>query len=119
MRELSEPQTMEVKVTISESGGKVSIELQIDGTEHIPVSCEMSFRPGGELSGVTEDNHAADSYFLESGMGTYRHGNDTIEFGPGIALHKWAQMRGMLEKQDGKSVYITGYTPFRHTIEIS
>jgi hypothetical protein len=119
MRELSEPQTMEVKVTINESGGKVSIELQIEGTEHIPVSCEMSFRPGGELSGVTEDKHREDSYFLENGMGTYRHGNDSIIFGPGFAKHKWAQMRGMLEKQNGKSVYITGYTPFRHLIEIS
>jgi hypothetical protein len=119
MRELSEPQTMEVKVTISESGGKVNIELQIDGTEHIPVSCEMSFRPGGELSGVTEDKHMEDSYFLESGMGVYKHGEDMIKFGPGTAGHKWAQMRGMLDKQDGNSVYITGYTPFKHVLEIS
>jgi len=118
MRELSEPQTMQVRVTIRESGGKVSIELQIDGTEHIPVSCEMSFRAGGELSGVTKDNHREDSYFLESGTGAYRHGDDVIRFGPGKASHRWAQMRGMLEKQDGNSVYITGYTPFRHTIEI-
>jgi len=119
MRELSEPQIIQVKVAIRESDGKVSIELQIDGTENIPVSCEMSFRPGGELSGVTEDKHMEDAYFLGSEMGAYKHGDDIIKFGPGIVSHRWAQMRGMLDKQDGNSVYITGYTPFKHVIEIS
>jgi hypothetical protein len=119
MRELSEAQTIQFKVAIGESEGKVSIDIQIDGTEHIPVSCEMSFRAGGELSGVTEDKHMEDSYFLENGMGEYKHGDDIIKFGPGMASHKWAQMRGMLDKQDGNSVYLTGYTPFKHRIEIS
>jgi hypothetical protein len=119
MRELSEAQTILYKVTITESNGNLRIELQIDGTDHIPVSCEMSFRAGGELSGVIEDTHAEDSYFLESGMGEYRHGDDVITFGPGRASHKWAQMRGMLDKQEGNSVYITGYTPFKHVIELS
>jgi hypothetical protein len=119
MRELSEAQTIHFKVAIRESDGKVSIEIQIDGTENIPVSCEMSFRAGGELSGVTVDKHMEDSYFLESKMGAYKHGDDIIKFGPGIVKHRWAQMRGMLDKQDGNSVYLTGYTPFKHTIEIS
>jgi hypothetical protein len=119
MRELSEAQTMQAKVSIWESGGKVHIEIHMDGTEHIPVSCEMSFRDGGELSGVTRDKHSKDSYFLENGTGTYKIGDDVITFGPGRADHKWAQMRGMLEKQEGNSVYITGYTPFKHRIEFS
>lgn len=119
MRELSEAQDIHYEVAITESDGKVSIEIQIDGTDHIPVSCEMSFRAGGELSGVTADTHMEDAYFLESGMGAYKHGDDIIRFGPGKAGHKWAQMRGMLEKQKGNSVYITGYTPFSHVIEIS
>ena len=119
MRDLSEAQTLHVQVSITESGGKASIELQIDGTEHIPVSCEMSFRPGGELSGVSKDKNTEDSYFLEGALGTYKQGDDLIKFGPGIASHRWAQMRGMLPKQEGHSVYITGYTPFRHLIEIS
>jgi hypothetical protein len=119
MRELSEPQTMRYRVEIRESEGKVRVEILIDGTEHVPVSCEMSFRAGGELSGVRADKHMKDAYFLESGSGAYRVGQDVIRFGPGTTGHKWAQMRGMLDKQDGKSVYLTGYTPFKHVIEIS
>ena len=119
MREMSEVQTIAYQVAITESDAKVRIEIQIHGTDHIPVSCEMSFRSGGVLSGVREDRHNQDSYFLESGTGTCQLGEDVISFGPGKADHRWAQMRGMLEKQEGKSVYITRYTPFKHVIEIS
>jgi len=117
-RELSEAQTIEYKVDITEADGKVAVEIEITGTDYVPVSLEMSFRPGGELSGVTTNKLTKDSYFLENGMGTYKLGNDKIIFGPGAVTHKWAQMRGMLPKQDGHSVYITGFTPFKHTLEI-
>ena len=56
---------------------------------------------------------------LEEGIGEYIHGNDTIRFGPGVIKHKWAEIRGMLPKRDGESVYLTGYTPFKHTLELS
>ncbi|NQU55036.1 MAG: hypothetical protein HQ522_21160, partial [Bacteroidetes bacterium] len=118
-RELSEAQIINYKVSIIESSGKVSIEIDIHGTDYVPVSLEMSFRPGGELTGVTADKNAEDTYFLESGMGQYKKGDDVITFGPGTVSHKWAEMRGMLPKQKGNSVYITGYTPFKHTIELS
>ena len=118
-RELSEPQIMNYHLSISESEGKLSITIQVDGTDHVPVSMEMSFRPGGELSGVTTNKDVEDSFFLEAGMGQYKVGRDKITFGPGTVTHKWATMRGMLPKQKGNSVYITGYTPFKHTIELS
>lgn len=116
-RTLSEPQIMHYQVSISENDGKLRMDIQIEGTDHVPVSMEMSFRPGGELSGATTDKHVEDSFFLEEGMGQYKVGKDVITFGPGMAEHKWATMRGMLPKQQGNSVYITGYTPFKHTIE--
>ena len=52
-------------------------------------------------------------------MGQYQVGKDVITFGPGTVTHKWAIMRGMLPKQYGNSVFITGHTPFKHTIELS
>lgn len=118
-RELSEPQIMNYQLSISEKDGTVRIDIQIDGTDHVPVSMEMSFRPGGELSGVTTDREVEDSFFLEEGMGQYKVGRDVITFGPGAVTHKWANMRGMLPKQSGNSVHITGYTPFKHTLELS
>lgn len=118
-RKMSEAQTINYQVSITESNGKVSIQIIIDGTDDVPVSLEMSFRDGGELTGVVADKLDGDVYFLESGSGEYKIGDDVIKFGPGATTHKWAQMRGMLPKQPGKSVYLTGYTPFNHTIELS
>ncbi|MBA7527046.1 hypothetical protein ES705_19219 [subsurface metagenome] len=118
-RELSEAQTLNMTVTITESAGEVSVEADISGTPNVPVAWEMSFRAGGELSGVADDINIKDSFFLESGTGQYRVGNDVISFGEGVVTHKWSQMRGMLSKQEGKSVYVTGYTPFKHTLVLS
>lgn len=118
-REMTEVQKMTQRVSIEEVDGKVTVEIGVEGTEEVPVSIEISFRAGGKLSGVTPDKRTGNAYFLENGVGEYRVGTDVIRFGPGQAPHKWAQMRGMLPKQEGESVYLTGYTPFRHTIELS
>jgi hypothetical protein len=119
-RAMSELQTLNYRVEVTEAEGKVSIDIQIEGTPHVPVSMEMSFRSGGELSGVVADKNLDDAYFLESGQGQYKSpGGDIITFGPGKADHKWAEIRGMLPKQKGDSVYLTGFTPFRHTLHLS
>ena len=80
----------------------------------------MSFRSGGQLEGVVADKNLDDAYFLERGTGKYKSpGGDVITFGPGISEHKWAEIRGMLPKQKGESVYLTGFTPFRHTLHLA
>ena len=118
-RELSEAQTMNYKVIIAEKNGKVTMDIEINGTDNVPVSMEMSFRHGGELSGVLKDKNEEDLFFLEEGVGKYKVGDDFISFGPGLAAHKYFIMRGMLPKQNGNSVFITGYTPFKHSLELS
>lgn len=117
-RALSEVQTLDMVVKIKESNGRLRIESELKGTPHVPVTWEMSFRPGGNFSGVVPDNNVEDAFFLEQGIGQYQVGEDFIRFGPGNVTHKWSQMRGTLAKQDGKSVYLTGYTPFRHVVEL-
>lgn len=117
-REKSELQTIDFQVIVIESNGKISLEIEITGTEHVPVSMEMSFRPGGKLEGVVPDSTMEAVYFLESGIGQYSVGDDIINFGPGTNSHYWGQMRGMLPKQEGHSVYITGFTPFKQILEI-
>lgn len=117
-RAMSELQTLNYRLEIAESDGKVSIGIHIEGTPHVPVSLELSFRSGGVLKGVVADPKLDNAYFLESGMGQYERDGDVMTFGPGVAEHKWAEIRGMLPKQNGESVYLTGYTPFRHTLHL-
>jgi hypothetical protein len=117
-REKSELQNLNFQVAIVESNGKLSLEIEITGTDYVPVSLEMSFRSEGQLEGVVPDKNSEASFFQESGMGQYSVGDDVINFGPGANAHNWSQMRGMLPKQKGQSVYITGFTPFRQILEI-
>ena len=119
VRILSEAQTLDYQIIISEDNGNVTIEAEVKGCDHVPVTWELSFRSGGVLEGVTTDRNIDDIYFLEDDQGIYKVDNDSIQFGPGITGHKWTQMRSVLPKQKGMSVYLTGFTPFRHTLKLS
>lgn len=118
-RKLSEAQTLDMIVTIKESNGAVTVEVDITGTPHVPVAWELSFREGGRLENVSKDSNIEDVYFIDEGNARYRLGNNVIEFGPGSSPHKWTQLRGMLPKQKGLSVYLTGYTPFKQQLKLS
>ncbi len=118
-REMSELQTLDYQVEIIERNQKVTVSIKIEGTPDVPVSMELNFREGGDITGAVAHESLDDAFFLEEGYGTYQSGSDTIRFGPGLTLHKWAEIRGMTAKQRGSSVYLTGYTPFQHTLEFS
>jgi len=117
-RARSNVQTQEAVVTITEANGKFSLEISVGGTDHVPVSIELAFRAGGQLSGVEPIAGTADAFLLKSGTGRYSVGDDTIEFGPGRVEHTHTQARGALPKWDGRSVYLTGLTPFKTTLSI-
>jgi hypothetical protein len=60
-------------------------------------------------------------------MGAYEFGGDSITFGPGAVTHKtitslegekYSTHFGSL-RTDGMHVYITGVTPFTHTLNFS
>ena len=64
-------------------------------------------------------------FLLKEGIGSYRVGDDVIEFGPGQADHEVInlsghtyQAHGTVLRTPGNCVYITGYTPFRKVITI-
>ncbi len=106
------------QIVIRETAGKFEIELDISGHANVPIALELCFRRGGTLSGVTASGDAPDEYFLEQGTGQYKHGEETIEFGPGQADHRWNRMGGATPKADGMRVYLTGLTPFRKSVFI-
>lgn len=115
-RPQSEIQLLETKVTIMETADGMAIEITTNGTERVPAALELIFRPGGELKGVTKIENTKDSWLLKEGTGTYQFNDDTISFGPGMALHKNIALRGALPIMEAPTVFITGFTPFRHVI---
>ena len=117
-RKQSEIQQLQSRVTISETQRGLQVQIQITGTEGVPVALELIFRPGGTFTGVSRHPSRAKAYLL-SESGTYTVHTDTIAFGPGIVLHKNVQLRGALPAFDAPTVYLTGFTPFEHTLTLS
>ena len=116
---------LQQEVTITENNGRFQLELNIYGHDNVPVTLELCFRRGGELTGATASPDSKDDYFLEKGTGQYKVGDDVIEFGPGQADHQWTpQMTARYGEQqssalaEGLRVYITAMTPIKKIITI-
>jgi hypothetical protein len=121
-RPVSNIKTLETIITFYEDNGAAIIEFDIKGFNEVPVTIELCFNSGGTLTGVSQaENSAA---FLETGNAAYSSNGSTIEFGPGSKGHKnitglegerYSTHFGSL-KTEGEHVYITGKTPFKHTL---
>ena len=71
----------------------------------------------GKIDGVVPAPGPDDAFLLPDGAeAVYSRDGDTIRFGPGLAQTRYTQVRGAQPKLSGPSVYLTGYTPFDHTI---
>ena len=125
-RPISNVQILETDIAIRENEGEFTLEISVNGTDQIDVLLELCFRKGGEFSHVVQAG-SDDDYFLEEGYATYKSGNDTIKIGPGKKEHQ--RIRGLdgemysthfgSIKGDGMHLYLTGVTPFLHTLKIS
>jgi hypothetical protein len=116
--------TLEMTVSLTEENGRNNIMFNIDGSDGVPVTIELCFREGGQVSGVRKSDDGDNNYFLEGGTGQYRAGGDVINFGPGTFAHsnirglegeKYSTHSGSL-RTAGVYVYITGITPFVHEL---
>jgi hypothetical protein len=116
--------TLEITVSLMEENERNNIMFNIEGAGKVPVTIELCFREGGQLSGVRKSDDSNENYFLEEGTGQYRSGKDTISFGPGSFAHtnirglegeKYSTHSGSLSS-DGIYVFITGITPFVHQL---
>ncbi|MEX0780687.1 MAG: hypothetical protein WD491_02485 [Balneolales bacterium] len=115
-REATRVHTLRQNAKIWEIKGGFEIEICIDGTDNVPTTVELIFRPGGSLSGVENHGNLANTYFLKEGYGKYNLNGDTITFGSGRFLHTNADLRGTLPKMELPTVVLTGITPFYHKI---
>jgi hypothetical protein len=132
-RQMSNVQTLDQKVTVVEKEGAFELRIEITGHERVPYAVELAFRAGGQFGGAIRETAAggragageSKTAFLTAGTGTYRVGEDAIEFGPGQADHESVNLAGHTYQAHGGSlrasgncIYITGYTPFRKAIVI-
>ncbi|GAA4455180.1 hypothetical protein GCM10023189_22720 [Nibrella saemangeumensis] len=118
-RRQSEVQRLDSKVTLTETADGMEVQIALTGTDGVPVALELIFRPGGSFTGVLPHPTRDKAFLLKESAGTYAFQGDTITFGPGLAQHKNVQLRGALPAMDAPTVYLTGFTPFRHTIRLS
>lgn len=115
----SEVQQLNTTIWIKPSAKNgFSLTFKVTGTDHVPVAIELAFRKGGSLKGVQALPNLTDAWLLPSSSGTYTFEKDVIEFGKGSTSHQWTQLRGALPKFDALSVYVTGFTPFEHTLTV-
>jgi hypothetical protein len=117
-RPQSEVQKLETTVVIKQVENGMEIEISTAGTERVPVAWELIFRPGGTFQGLTKVDGTKDSWLMSGVSADYVTGSDKISFGPGTALHKNIALRGSLPAMDAPSVYLTGFTPFKHKLTL-
>lgn len=118
-RPQTEIQTLTTTLFLRKKEEGMEIEVITEGTERVPLALELIFRAGGTLKGVQEVPDVKDSWVLREGKGSYTINDTTIQFGPGIGKHINTALRGALPHTGSPSVYLTGFTPFRHSIVIS
>ncbi|WP_205856066.1 hypothetical protein [Phytoactinopolyspora endophytica] len=117
--------TLRTEVLVTEVADGFDLDFTVDETDDVNVTIELSFRPGGELSGVEPETDDG-AYRLLDGHGSYRVGDDVIEFGPGsdtgyvdmASGEQYSVHNGGLPPLSDQRVYITGVTPFEHRLQL-
>jgi hypothetical protein len=123
-RPVSNLKTLDTTVYLKETEGKVELEFIITGQNKVPVTIELCFNDGGLLTGLTTDSKG--NQCLEGDSAVYSFEGDQIHFGPGALAgpvpenlegERYSTHFGSL-KTKGSQVYLTGITPFRHTLRL-
>lgn len=115
----SEIQRLMTTIRIKETSEGLRVDIDVSGTAHVPVSLELIFRKGGSFVGTEPHPTKPGAYLLKDGMGAYRVEEQAIQFGPGRTDHFNVQLRGALPSMDAPTVYLTGTTPFVHSIKLT
>ena len=117
-RTKSEIQYLRYSTTVTPQENGIQVDFVIEGTDGVPVSLELIFRPGGILSGIIPMPGRDKSFLFDSKIAQYTMGEDSIHISPGLQQHKGILLRGALPPMDAPTVYLTGFTPFKHSIKI-
>lgn len=102
--------------TIVEKADRFEVTIEATGTDEVPVVIEINFREGGRFTGTVAAKEATDAHYFTGNEASYAAGKNTLRIAPGLTEHRWIVVRGAQPKLPGPSLYVTGYTPFKHTL---
>lgn len=121
-RPKSNIKTLETTVTMTETKGEVKLVFSVTGQAKVPVTIELCFHEGGQFTGLTTDSKG--NAILSGDKAVYEAEGDQIQFGPGTFVNavpenlegeRYSTHFGTL-KMSGSRVFLTGVTPFKHTL---
>jgi hypothetical protein len=118
-RRQSEICRLQYRATVTETTDGFQVHLRADGTHGVPLAIEINFGQEGHLEGCRPHPEVPQCWLLTEGFGIYRVGDHQLRFGPGRSEHRYVQVRGADPKLPGRSVYLTAFTPFDHTLLFS
>lgn len=126
-RPKSNVSVLEYKVIFEEKPSHKELNFEVKGTDGVPVVIELTFAKGGKLIGCESISGSEENFYIKENEASYLLGEDKITFGPGEFAHQsinnlegemYSTHFGSL-RTNGLHVFITGKTPFVHTLKIS
>lgn len=117
LRRQTEVCRLRQQAVVRERPGGVSLEISSEGTSGVPLTVEITLRPGGKLEGAEPLAGRPDAFLLGAGSAVYRTAGGAVRFGPGFAEHRYVEVRGAQPRLPGLTVYLCGFTPLRRTLD--
>jgi hypothetical protein len=112
-RKVTELCRLEQSAEIRETKNGFMLRVRANGTDGVPLAIEIGLRDV-QPRGATQLH--PDAWVLEKGFAELQAGRDTMRVGPGTAPHRYVKVRGAYPTLEGPGLFITGYTPFDHTL---
>lgn len=107
------------RVTVTDTPTGCDLKIEATGTDEVPVIIEINLREGVQISGAEKIGKFKDAWLLHSGHAEITAGADTVRIGPGRIEHTYLEVRGARPRLEGPSLFVTGLTPFTHTLSFS
>jgi len=112
---------LRTRVDIGEREDGFELSLNAGGTDGVPLTVEITLRPGGQLTGdaLAPLPDMPGAYLLVEGFASYELAGRRVRIGPGFRHHAWTQLRGAEPRLQGITLYLTGFTPLSKTLQFA
>jgi hypothetical protein len=95
---------------VTEIANGMRVEIRAGGTDNVPVAVEISLRDDAKVEGVEDALWKGPEARVSAG----RH---SLRLRGGGCEHRYTAVRGALPPFAGRSIFVTGITPFRRVID--